>query len=283
MNLVKREGASGLVMTVLIWSVVSVLGTRLFLSLTGNPTIGYGRWHIAHVLFGGIFMMLAMMLELIFKNKDLKKVVAIMFGIGWGLFIDEVGKFLTHDNDYWFRPAAMIIYVSFIMLFLTYKYLERKDKLVKKSGKFARAIDTTITRMVKKKIVAYGLWLYSIYYSVEKIIDTVRILASQEKMMMIEKFYRDYDFFEKSDTYLIVFKIIFDIVAAMFFLLGARYFWSKKRSRGVRFFKYGLYINILIGSVFKFYFEQMGAVFDVLINILLLEILSEYKKRIIKK
>jgi len=127
------------------------------------------------------------------------------------------------------------------------------------------------------------LWLYSIYYSVEKIIDTVRILASQEKMMMIEKFYRDYDFFEKSDTYLIVFKIIFDIVAAMFFLLGARYFWSKKRSRGVRFFKYGLYINILIGSVFKFYFEQMGAVFDVLINILLLEILSEYKKRIIKK
>jgi len=47
--------------------------------------------------------------------------------MGWGLFIDEVGKYITKDNDYWFQPAIIIIYISFVILYLVYRYLENNQ------------------------------------------------------------------------------------------------------------------------------------------------------------
>jgi hypothetical protein len=347
MNLVKREGASGLIAAMLVWSVLSVLGTRLFLELTGNPVIGRGHWHIAHVLFGGIFMMGAMISILAFEGTKLRKNMAMLFGIGWGLFVDEVGKYVTMDNNYWFRPAIMIIYMSFVILFLIYRYLERmqskdnrtvfysvlgqleelaendlevtekkrlkmnlqkiidtdrgKMKLMAmammESVSKIRAIGdkkerglrvigqkvftTTYDKLLRRNLVMYGLLAYSVYYAIDKIVDVLRISTSPQKMMMIERFYRDYDFFGKSDVYLIVFKMVFDMVAAILFLAGARYLWSKKRLRGIRFFRYGLYVSILLGSIFKFYFEQLGAVVDVLLGVIMLEVLNEYRRNLV--
>ena len=279
MVLEKRKGASGLVLTVFIWTVVSVLGTRLYQAAAGYPTIGRGQWHVAHMLFGGIIMVTAMMIELIFTGDKLKKWVAAIFGLGWGLFIDEVGKFITRDNNYWFRPAPMIIYISMIILFLIYKYLERKNTEIRVKSRISRALSKTVDKIIKRKVVMVGLWTYSIYYSAEKIIEAIRIITSPEKMVMVEKYYRNYSFFGRSDIYLISFKIVFDLVAAFLFLAGAGYFWSKRRNRGIRFFKYGLYISILLGSIVKFYFEQFGAVVDVALSLVVLGILGEYQKQ----
>ncbi len=102
----------------LVAAVASVLVIRLFLQLTGYPQIGGGGLHIAHMLWGGLFMLAALIVLLSFISKLAQSVAAILGGIGFGTFIDEVGKFVTSDNDYFFRPAVSIIYVTFILIFL---------------------------------------------------------------------------------------------------------------------------------------------------------------------
>ena len=46
-------------------------------------------------------------------------------GAGFGTFIDELGKFITRDHDYFFRPTAGLLYVIFVLLFLAFRALDR--------------------------------------------------------------------------------------------------------------------------------------------------------------
>ena len=45
-----------------------------------------------------------------------------------GLFIDEVGKFITESNDYFFAPAAPIIYGAVLLLVLVWLRARRDDR-----------------------------------------------------------------------------------------------------------------------------------------------------------
>jgi hypothetical protein len=83
----------------------SVILIRLFLELTGYPHVGNGELHIAHVLWGGLLLFVASLLCLLFANRWAYTAGALSASVGVGLFIDEVGKFITQNNDYFF-PAA---------------------------------------------------------------------------------------------------------------------------------------------------------------------------------
>jgi hypothetical protein len=112
---VRRENAEGYLFLVLVSFAVTVIGTRWFLELTGFPRIGGGDLHIAHALWGGAALFVAAVLPIVLAGRFVYRLAAILGGIGIGLFIDEVGKFVTTDNDYFFPAAAPIIYATFLL------------------------------------------------------------------------------------------------------------------------------------------------------------------------
>lgn len=122
---VKREGAERYVLISLISFAASVVFTRLFLQLTGYPQLGNSELHIAHVLWGGLLLFVAALLPLILANRWAYNASAVLSGLGVGLFIDEVGKFITQSNDYFYPPAAPIIYAFFLLTVLLYLRVRR--------------------------------------------------------------------------------------------------------------------------------------------------------------
>lgn len=102
----------------LVSSVASILAIRLFLHLAGYPTVGGESLHVAHMLWGGLFMAAALLLVLGWLGRSVKGLAAVLGGIGFGTFIDELGKFLTHDNDYFFEPTVALIYVVFVLMWI---------------------------------------------------------------------------------------------------------------------------------------------------------------------
>ena len=123
-----------------IAAVGSFLGIRWFLALTGYPRIGSHGIHIAHMLWGGLLMLVAVMLLLAFLDRSVEHLAAVVAGLGFGTFIDEIGKFVTADNDYFFRPAIALIYGLFVVAFLVARTLIGQRPLGQREA-IANALD----------------------------------------------------------------------------------------------------------------------------------------------
>lgn len=122
---VRRDAAERYLLLSLVSFAASVILTRTFLELTGYPQLGNSTLHIAHVLWGGLLLFIASLLPLILANRWALNTSAILSGVGVGLFIDEVGKFITQNNDYFFPAAAPIIYAFFLLTVLVYVHVKR--------------------------------------------------------------------------------------------------------------------------------------------------------------
>jgi hypothetical protein len=345
-DLIKKENASEQIMSIMIWAIFGLFGTRLFLQLTSYPQIGNQSWHVAHVLWGGLAMTLGMVLNLTYNGSWIKKMSTIIFGLGLGFFVDESGKYLSRDNNYFFRPAIIFIYIFFIILFIFYRYLEKNkpkdpkyllysifDQLAEigtekinknqkismlkdlkqitkietnadqkqlagelsllikskknKEGSYLNLWQRLINksnyisyRVLKRKIVLIGLGIYVAWWSIDKISDAALILTSPQKVAVIEQFYVDYSFLNRTDVYMIGLKLIFDVIVAIFFISGLYNLIRKQRRAGFWFFQQGLIINIYLSSVFKFYFEQFSAVLGLILSILVLSGVNRLKKEI---
>lgn len=326
-NLVKRENASELVLSMMIWAIVSMLGMRLWLELTGYWIVGRGNWHIAHMLWGGLIMLIATTLTFGFHGNKTKKFTAGLFGFGFGLFIDEIGKFVTRDNNYFFQPAIILIYLLFIVLFLTYRYFERsepkdpksllfqvisgleevadgdldaveKEKMIEKLEKiigmskgnnliFAKELRQLVIKIevsvkssedwfsrswhnlrrfayrkiFKRRAVLGILMITAIYFIAGGVIDTWYLMSKFAENRLFDFWYRNLEVFTRGETILFGLKSLSDIMASIMFVTGIWWVIKGKKRKGLRYFQYGLLVNIFLASVFKFYFEQFSGVF----------------------
>jgi hypothetical protein len=115
--------------TFLVSAVVSLLLIRAGLALSGFPQVGGRGLHIAHMLWGGLLMLVSLFVLFGFVGRAVQFGAAVLSGVGFGTFIDEIGKFLTSDNNYFFRPAVALIYVVFVLLSLSARVLEGRGAL----------------------------------------------------------------------------------------------------------------------------------------------------------
>jgi hypothetical protein len=104
--------------TFFIAAVTTIIGIRTELWLTNYPQLGGHGLHIAHLLYGGLFMVIAIAILLTLLGRRARWPAALIGGVGFGFFIDELGKFITSDNNYFFKPAAGLIYLVFVSFFL---------------------------------------------------------------------------------------------------------------------------------------------------------------------
>ncbi|WP_176308477.1 hypothetical protein [Micromonospora sp. NBS 11-29] len=111
-------GAAAYLQAFVLSGVVTVLAVRAYLHATNFPQLGGGGLHIAHVLWGGLLLVVGLGIALVFLGGGPRTAGAVVGGVGFGLFIDEVGKFVTAPTDYFYAPAAAIIYVAFALLVL---------------------------------------------------------------------------------------------------------------------------------------------------------------------
>lgn len=131
-HLVRNIEAGDHLENFLISAVASILIIRVILAFTNYPQIGGTTFHIAHLLFGGFLMMVSIIGLLVFLNREIKGVAAVLGGVGFGVFIDELGKFITSDNNYFFQPTIALIYVIFILIYLLYRFLDKPIKITER-------------------------------------------------------------------------------------------------------------------------------------------------------
>jgi hypothetical protein len=110
-------------------AVATVLVVRSALAATGYPQVGGNGLHVAHVLYGGLLMGIAIATVEIMPGTRARVRAAFIGGIGFGLFIDEVGKFLTKDVNYFFRPAVAIIYAVFVIFYVAVREVVLRQPL----------------------------------------------------------------------------------------------------------------------------------------------------------
>jgi len=122
---VRRLGLGTLIDTFLVSAATCLLLIRAILAATGWPQLGNDTLHIAHMLWGGLGMLVALFLVFIFSSRYAVIAAAVVGGLGFGAFIDELGKFITSDNNYFFEPTIGLIYIIFIVLYLTGRALEK--------------------------------------------------------------------------------------------------------------------------------------------------------------
>lgn len=126
---VPRQDGVALAQAFLVSAVVTVLIIRFYLWATGYPQVGGDGLHVAHVLWGGLLMMAGALVMFLRLGLPAMRLGSVLVGVGFGFFVDEIGKFVTTDVNYFFQPAIAMIYVIFIVLALVLAVVRKRMRL----------------------------------------------------------------------------------------------------------------------------------------------------------
>ena len=315
---IRNLDAGKLLETFLVSAVAAFLGVRFFLGVTGYPRLGGGGLHIAHMLWGGTLMVAGVLLLLSYLGQRIRRAAAVIAGLGFGLFIDELGKFITSDNNYFYRPAIALIYVVFVLLFLWWRSLERHRvwdeqtylanalmllqdaalhdldptekyhliRWLRQSG----AAGTTLLGNIEEAVAArrpdlprrspLGVQLRRIQRWVEAVLRSrwtgriaiavllIRLLAAITASLALVYAPNATGPGETVDLPL----LLASAVSGGLTLVGVVYLVLRSRDHALRWFRRSILASIFLTDLFTFYYQQLGAVADLAVDLILLAV-----------
>ena len=146
--LVLRYDAGGLLEAFLVAAVTALLVVRFSLAVSAYPTLGGSHLHVSHVVWGGAGMMAAIVMLLVSLSRLSAEIAAVLGGAGFGVFIDELGKAITRNDDYFFRPTIALIYVIFVVLVLVFRRLAGRGRRTPEAN-LANALELTKEAVIR--------------------------------------------------------------------------------------------------------------------------------------
>ena len=248
-------------------AILAILVIRGFLKLTGYPQLGGQGLHIAHMLWGGLGMLVAILLLLIFWNVSIRWLAAFVGGIGFGTFIDELGKFVTDDNDYFFEPTFAMIYAVFVLLLLGLRTLTARVPFTPAAAAFNERLRREQGLQEGKR----GSWL-------EGYVAARRWLAARYRLIVRRRWFRGFIF-----VALIALVVVdglslarayvsdpemheqirllqgLSVLATFVLVLIGTVRLPVSRLAAFRWYQRGLLVSILITRVFLFADDQLSA------------------------
>jgi hypothetical protein len=126
--LILRKNAPLFLQNVILGFAFSVIAIRLYLQFSPITIVVVGDFHVAHMLYGGVLLFVAALLLLIFQNSKMLNVASWLAGIGFGFFIDEIGKYVSLNNDYYYKLAAPLIYLAFLLTLFVFFLIQRRQQ-----------------------------------------------------------------------------------------------------------------------------------------------------------
>ena len=254
----------------LVAAAVTVVLVRIFLQMFGYPQLGGGGLHIAHLLWGGAFMLLGALVFISFIGSVAMRFAAVITGIGFGLYIDEIGKFITSDNNYFFKPALAMIYLIFIGLYVLLLLLRRPrdyspEELrlnvalngpAVRSGSFLERYTRFLHRPIIMKVVIGWLIAQSAFLVIETIIVIVAYRLNVPAVV---------DF--GGDPILSVLAYAVSLLSAVIVVCGAIRLFSN-RAAAMKLFMAAVLINLLVLQLMEFYQNQLLGLFACIFNLL---------------
>lgn len=168
--------------TFFITAITTILVIRFYLKVTGYPQIGGSTLHISHLLPGTLFMLAAVLVLLAAVNRGARGFAAFLAGLGFGFVWDELGKFITKDNNYFFHATPGLIYITFVVLYLIVRYASQRK--LTENDYIANVLDLLKDAAIKdldireyehaKQLLAHVSKTHTLYTSTKSMLESVK-------------------------------------------------------------------------------------------------------------
>jgi hypothetical protein len=258
----------------IVSSVATVVAVRIGLQISGYPRIAGGSLHIAHLLWGGLLMLASALVLLTYLSRPMMRLGAVLAGVGFGLFIDELGKFITAENDYFFRPALGLIYICFALLFLLRRSIRSSGRLDEAEVKVNAVLDssggTGDRYLVAKRRAAALLdrrWIATtvvlIFLGQALVYLVALVLVVIFEMTGAEK---ESTPVGPQELPIAIAAVVAAVCYSALVVFGAVRLLAS-RMAGVTWLSRATLLNLLLVQPFQFYQQQMSALLGLLLNV----------------